>query len=47
MIELFELLFYIIINGLIVMVLLILIVYIKIDYIVIIERDKNEIFIIC
>lgn len=46
MIELFELLFYIIINGLIVMVLLILIVYIKIDYIVIIERDRNEIFII-
>lgn len=46
MIELFELLFYIIINGLIVMVLLILIVYIKIDYIVIIERDRNEIFIV-
>lgn len=46
MIELFELLFYIIINGLIVMVLLILIVYIKIDYIVIIEYDRNEIFII-
>lgn len=46
MIELFELLFYIIINGLIVMGLLILIVYIKIDYIVIIERDRNEIFII-
>lgn len=46
MIELFELLFYIIINGLIVMVLLILIVYIKIDYIVIIECDRNEIFII-